>query len=285
MLQITPNAAIQQAAALKVPACGHRPGAPYPPFPTTQQIAAAKAAKRKRLVVRPDLKPRLPTKSTGAATGIGCSAGAGAESGNGHHLPATSAQSSKNAHGKRDMDSIASSSKSAMSPSTSPTAPAKRMRLEEPQSADFEAVVNEFASLVQPTWPVDNLNALAHNKHEGASMAAGLSAARSMGPLMDRLPADMLSSIMSLLACEDLTNLGMTCHGLWRAVKDGAVWRDLLHREFPTTQLSASSAADWAHAYALQVRLAASEFMQLLSSCTCCSATLVRIIYPFQAIC
>ena len=93
-----------------------------------------------------------------------------------------------------------------------------------------------------------------HSAVHETSPAQGQVALRSMGPLMDRLPPDTLAGIMCLLAYEDLGNLKLTCQGMWRAAKDGTVWRNLLHRQFPCSQLTASSAADWEYTYNLQVR-------------------------------
>ena len=74
-----------------------------------------------------------------------------------------------------------------------------------------------------------------------------------MGPLMDALPTDTLSVIMSLLQPRDLASLSMTCRGLRAVVEEGSVWQTLLHREFPGSHMTASSAADWKHAYLMQV--------------------------------
>ena len=75
-----------------------------------------------------------------------------------------------------------------------------------------------------------------------------------MGPLMDALPSDTLSVIMSLLQPRDLASLSMTCRGLRAVVEEGCVWQALLHQEFPGSQMSASCAADWKHAYLMQVK-------------------------------
>lgn len=76
-----------------------------------------------------------------------------------------------------------------------------------------------------------------------------------MGPLMDALPADTLSVVMSLLQPRDLASLGMTCRGLRAVVEEGSVWQAVLRKEFPGAQLTASTAADWKHAYLMQVLL------------------------------
>lgn len=96
----------------------------------------------------------------------------------------------------------------------------------------------------------------------------------SLGPLLDQLPPDTLSGIMCLLGADDLARLGSTCHGLKMAVDDGLVWRSMLQREFPQSQLTASSAADWKHTYLLQVGL------------TCCSeqAAVVAILVVTPAL-
>ncbi|KAK9843851.1 hypothetical protein WJX84_001630 [Apatococcus fuscideae] len=51
---------------------------------------------------------------------------------------------------------------------------------------------------------------------------------------------------------ETAVSIASKLEGLRLAAKDGAVWRNLLHREFPCSELTASSAADWEHTYALQ---------------------------------
>ncbi len=58
---------------------------------------------------------------------------------------------------------------------------------------------------------------------------------------------------MSLVQPRDLAALSMTCRGLRAVVEGGSVWQTVLHKEYPSAQLTASSAADWKHAYLMQV--------------------------------
>lgn len=58
--------AAQRAQQLVVEECGHRPGAPFPPLPTAEDVARAAAKPRKLMVSRPDLK--RPVKGTAASS-------------------------------------------------------------------------------------------------------------------------------------------------------------------------------------------------------------------------
>ncbi|KAK9845157.1 hypothetical protein WJX84_002851 [Apatococcus fuscideae] len=212
--QILPEVAVRQAAELTVEACGHRPAAPFPPLPTPEVIALAKAARGKRVVVRPTLKPR-------------------------------------SLWGSSFKEPLHASNKPASNGSSHS---AKRIRIREPQCKRIKAVLDAHAIACQKGTA--EVPAGIHSALHESSLAHGQLAQRSMGPLMDRLPPDTLSGILSLLAHEDLENLSYTCYGMWRAAKDGAVWRELLHRQFPFSTLTASSASDWQYTYTLQATAA-----------------------------
>ena len=236
-----------------MPACGHRPGAPYPPLPSPEQIIAATAAKERKLAVRPVLKPRpASTPEAGASRSHPLKRP--------HDQPPSGsadavALSSSSASGTGWTGSSGSPYTAGMSIKLAQStlgSPAKRVRIREPQAARIRAVLEEHdAGPAAAAAAAGSQNPEDVDSKMPGSSRSGIP--RSMGPLMDRLPPDMLSSIMSLLAHEDLASLGATCHAFRKSVKDGSVWRDLLHREFPNTELTASSAADWQYTYTLQV--------------------------------
>lgn len=259
-MQILPEVAVRQAAELTLEECGHRPTAPFPTLPTEAQIALAKAARVRQEVVRPILKPRL---SAQAVPG-------GSQQFNGHAgtkrpHEEEEAHTGKSHQGHRSWwqptacsgDLWPLKSKTPMHASSnvasnSNARAAKRIRVREPQHKRIKAVLDAHAVACQKR--TDEAPAGAHPDAHQSNLAQGQIAGRSMGPSMDRLPPDTLSSIMSLLAHEDLVNLAQTCQGMWLAAKDGAVWRNLLHRQFPSSKLTASSAADWEYTYNLQAR-------------------------------
>ena len=259
-LQILPEVAVRQAAELTLEACGHRPTAPFPPLPTEAQIALAKAARVRQEVARPILKPRPGAQAaSGSLKQLNGHAGTKRprEEGGAHASKSHQANRSWWQPTIRPGDLWALESKKSMHASSNIASngtahAAKRIHWREPQYKRIKAVLDAHAVACQKG--TEEAPAGTHADAQMNTLAQGKIARRSMGPSMDRLPPDTLSSIMSLLAHEDLVNLAQTCHGMWLAAKDGAVWRNLLHRQFPSSQLTASSAADWEYTYNLQVR-------------------------------
>ncbi|KAK9843303.1 hypothetical protein WJX74_010075 [Apatococcus lobatus] len=125
-----------------------------------------------------------------------------------------------------------------------------------------KVALQSHAELIQNAYKehADMTQAARAGALHGQAAAAGdrplhgveLGTSGSMGPLLDQLSPDTLSGIMCLLGADDLACLGSTCWGLKLAVDDGLVWRSMLQREFPQSQLTASSAAEWKHTYLLQ---------------------------------
>ena len=259
-LQISPEVAVRQAAELTMEACGHRPTAPFPPLPTEPQIAMAKAARIRQEVARPILKPRPGTQA----------ASSGSKQYNDHAGPKRpheegGAHTSKSHQDERNwwqptarpgdlwpLKSERPVHASSNIASNGDAHAAKRIRVREPQHKRIKAVLDAHAIACQKR--IDEVPAGAHYDAHQRNLAQGQIIRRSMAPSMDRLPPDTLSSIMSLLAHEDLVNLAQTCQGMWIAAKDGAVWQNLLRRQFPSSNLMASGAADWEYTYNLQVQ-------------------------------
>ena len=254
-VQITPQVAVRQAADLTVEACGHRPAAPFPPLPTQEDIVMAKAVGGKRVVARPTLKPRLDASGSSKQAGMHAGlkrphdqAAHDPRDGQGQRTwwqPTTGPGSLWVSKGKEPMHAFNKAG------SNSNAHAAKRVRIRQPQSKRIKAVLDAHTLACQEATA--EVPAGTHSAVHETGLAQGQVALRSMGLLMDRLPPDTLAGIMCLLAYEDLGNLKLTCQGMWRAAKDGAVWRNLLHRQFPCSQLTASSAADWEYTYNLQV--------------------------------
>ena len=89
LYQVTREAAIHLASELVVPACGHRPGHPFPPLPTAADLAQAASAQGKVVVTRPKLKPRAATGLALAAAGVACKPSAAAAPGPAFQRPGT----------------------------------------------------------------------------------------------------------------------------------------------------------------------------------------------------
>ena len=213
-VQVLPETAVFIASKLEVPACGHKPGAIKPPFPSPEDMALAQAAHCKMLIARPVLKPRIAKLAPDQASGSRPSKTLGGHAGktkapilgSASHLQTCRMPSSLASICKGKMPMVVHHGSRAASPSQHP---AKRLRIRDPQSLRIRAVLQAHADalkneeMVVPTGP----NYIPNS-------AQGAAVHRSMGPLLDRLPFDTLSAIMSLLAHEDIASLGLTCQGL-----------------------------------------------------------------------
>lgn len=66
------------------------------------------------------------------------------------------------------------------------------------------------------------------------------------------LPPEPLTTIMCMLSTQDLSSMSSTCRGLKAASEDGYLWKSLLRRHFPASNLSAASMQDWKHVFILE---------------------------------
>ena len=51
---------------------------------------------------------------------------------------------------------------------------------------------------------------------------------------------------------QELVRLGSACKGLLAACSEGELWQAMMKRDYPASQITASRACDWKHAYMLQ---------------------------------